>query len=182
MLLLCVWLKLFRCRFVPLLEPNPASLAVARVPKVTPSKKILDPPMGWKGGCYRQGRQTPSDIDGRILARPLHRPCPARSDAKIASQFLLPCPNFPYSVQANGLDAGPTLKSFSSWLQANPLGLGLIVTSPSSFSGSVQQRVIFEQADLHCELKKQDTILLSLTSPNVNRFKILSPLDLLGNL
>ena len=27
MLLLCVWLKLFRCRFVPLFEPNPSMLA-----------------------------------------------------------------------------------------------------------------------------------------------------------
>ena len=27
MLLLCVWLKLFWCRFVPLLEPNPSMLA-----------------------------------------------------------------------------------------------------------------------------------------------------------
>jgi len=52
MLLLCVWLKLFRCRFVPLHEPNKprplqCSLAsYARVPKVTPpSKKILDLPL-----------------------------------------------------------------------------------------------------------------------------------------
>ena len=48
MLLLCVWLKLFRCRFVPLLEPNPSMLA--RVPKATPSKKILDPPMPPRSG------------------------------------------------------------------------------------------------------------------------------------
>jgi len=67
MLLLCAWLKLLRCRFVPLLEPNPGDATAptgyvqllyrpdssqwpikhskARVPKVTPSKKILEPPM-----------------------------------------------------------------------------------------------------------------------------------------
>ena len=38
MLLLCVWIKLFRCRFVPLLEPNPddATAVLIQVPKVTP--------------------------------------------------------------------------------------------------------------------------------------------------
>ena len=52
MLLLCVRLKLFQCRFVPLLKPRPlqCSLAsLARVPKVNPSKNprsanVLCPP------------------------------------------------------------------------------------------------------------------------------------------
>ena len=40
MLLLCVWLQLLWCRFVPLLE-----LRSLRFPKSRPSKKIPDPPL-----------------------------------------------------------------------------------------------------------------------------------------
>ena len=68
MLLLCVRLELFRCRFVPPLEPNPGDATAPRsnsqtlkfhspvnpdalsarslgFPKSPPLKKILDPPM-----------------------------------------------------------------------------------------------------------------------------------------
>jgi len=56
MLLLCVWLKLLGCLFVPKFQisfsrkPRPPQCSLAsltRVPKVTPSKKILDPPMSF---------------------------------------------------------------------------------------------------------------------------------------
>jgi len=71
--LFCVIIKSFRCRFVPLLEPNPGdatefhspvnpdslnarSLRSLGFPKSPPSKKILDPPMRSPGMRWPRSR------------------------------------------------------------------------------------------------------------------------------
>ena len=78
MLLLCVWLKLFRCRFLPLLEPNPGDALNARLlrslgfPKSPPLKNPRS-----ANGPVRQSMHRPTIyLVGQITSSvPLASPC-----------------------------------------------------------------------------------------------------------